>query len=188
MPDFIETWSTDHKNFSHLLDLLEGEIGHFLDDQTPNYDLMLDILYYMTHYPDVFHHPKEDLAAVRVKELDAGAAAVLDELTRQHVVLRESGVKLLELLEVIVDGAMLKRETVDEQARTYIAYFRSHMKKEESDIVPVMRALLSKDDWAAIEKAAPFEEDPLFGNGMLEKRYETLHRQIMRDAEDAGAV
>lgn len=86
---------------------------------------------------------------------------------------------------------LIKRNHVarrDRQVRTSIAYFRSHIKKEESDIVPVMRALPGKDDWATMEKAAPFDVDPLFGNGIFEKRCEALHRQIMQDAEDAGAA
>ena len=190
MPEsaIFEAWSRDHRNFSHLLDLLEVEIERFLEDQTPRYDFMLDILYYMTRYPDIFHHPKEDLVAARVKQLDPGAGEVVDGLMQQHMVLRDSGTKLIELLETIVDGGMLKRESVNAPARTYIAYFRSHMKQEETDILPLMRRLLNKDDWAAIEKAAPFREDPLFGNGMLEKRYEALHQHIVREAGSPGAL
>ncbi len=188
MADFIDTWSDDHKHFAHLLDLLESQIGFFLEDKTPKYDLILDIMYYMTHYPDIFHHPKEDLVSARLKELDAGAAVVVNELTGQHAVLRESGTKLLELLQRVVDGVMLKRENIEQPARTYIAYFRLHMAKEEANIFPAMRALLSTDDWAAIEKAAPFKEDPLFGNGALEQRYEALHRQIMRESDFEAAA
>jgi hemerythrin-like domain-containing protein len=76
---------------------------------------------------------------------------------------------------------MLKRESVEAPASTYITYFRNHMSMEESKIFPLVQALLSEEDWAAIEKAAPFERDPLFG-GSLEKRYEGLHQQIVREA------
>lgn len=188
MSDVFNHWSRDHKNFAYLLDLLEEQIECFVEDQTPNYDLMLDILYYMTHYPDLFHHPKEDLASARIMERDASAAAVFDELARQHVVLRDSGAELLAMLEGILEDAMLKRENVVQSARTYVAYFRAHMEKEESEVVPLMQALLDKDDWAAIEKAAPFQQDPLFGSGALEKRYEVLHRQIMQQSGHQAAV
>ncbi|HEX2530712.1 MAG TPA: hemerythrin domain-containing protein [Burkholderiaceae bacterium] len=186
--NIVDTWKRDHVNFSQLLDLLEAQIGLFHEDQTPNYELMLDILYYMTHYPDIFHHPKEDLTAARARDLDAGAATAVHELMRQHAVLRESGAKLLKQLQGIVDGAMLKRESAEQAARAYIAYFRSHMRQEELKIFPLAQKLLSKRDWAAIEKAAPFREDPLFGEGALEKRYERLHRQIVQEAELADAT
>ena len=182
MSNVFENWSTDHRNFAYLLDRLEEQVELFLEDETPRYDLMLDILYYMTHYPDLFHHPKEDLVAARVRELDATTCAVLDELAQQHEILRESGTKLLELLDEIVDGSMLTRESVAQSARTYIAYFRNHMQKEESDVLPLMQSLLKKEDWDNIERAAPSRKDPLFGNGALEKRYEVLHQQIVREA------
>lgn len=188
MSDIIDTWRKDHINFSRLLDLLEAQVSLYLEGQSPRYDLMLDILYYMTRYPDIFHHPKEDLASLRARELDPGAGVVVGELMRQHVVLRDSGAKLLEQLQGIVDGAMLRRESVKEPAETYIAYFRGHMRKEESEIFPLLRTLLSEADWAAIEKAAPFEADPLFGDGLLEKRYESLHRQIVRELQNEGAT
>jgi hemerythrin-like domain-containing protein len=38
----------------------------FHHGEQPDCDLMLDIFYYMTHYPDRFHHPKEDFAFARV--------------------------------------------------------------------------------------------------------------------------
>ncbi|MBK6631399.1 MAG: hemerythrin domain-containing protein [Betaproteobacteria bacterium] len=104
MTHIIDNWRQDHANFSQLLDLLEAQVKRFLEAQTPNYDLMSDILYYMTHYPDIFHHPKEDLVSARAKELDASAGVVVDELMRQHVVLRESGEKLFELIQGILAG------------------------------------------------------------------------------------
>lgn len=182
MSDTLETWCKDHANFSQLLNLLEVQVGFFLEDQKPNYGLMLDILYYMTHYPDVFHHPKEDLVSARIRKLDAGAGVLVEDLMQQHVVLRESGAKMLELLQGITDGVMLKRESVEEPARIYIAYFRSHMKKEESEIFPLAQTLLSEVDWADIETAAPFKADPLFGDGSLESRYTVLHQQIVMEA------
>ena len=41
---------------------------------------MLDVMYYMTHYSDVVHHPKEDLVYAMVKEREKAAAPKVDEL------------------------------------------------------------------------------------------------------------
>ena len=57
----IMLWHADHVNFARLLNLLEGELDLLHDAGSPHYQLMLDIMYYMTHYSDVLHHPKEDL-------------------------------------------------------------------------------------------------------------------------------
>ena len=53
MSDSIALWRAEHANFATLLDLLEGELDLFHKGGSPNYDLMLDIMFYMTHYPDV---------------------------------------------------------------------------------------------------------------------------------------
>lgn len=47
MPTRIEIWHKDHANFSRLLTLLEAQIKLFHEDAAPNYELMLDIMYYI---------------------------------------------------------------------------------------------------------------------------------------------
>jgi hemerythrin-like domain-containing protein len=49
-----------------------------------DYELMLDISLYMTHYSDTLHHPKEDIVFARIKSRDASASATIEELTTQH--------------------------------------------------------------------------------------------------------
>lgn len=181
MSSSIDTWRKDHANFSRLLSLLEEQIKFFHENRTPNYELMLDIMHYMTHYPDLFHHPKEDIAFEKVKKLDTGAGVVVDDLLRQHVVLRESGAKLLESLEGVIAGAMLARASVEAPGQTYIAYFRSHMNKEEADIFPLALQLLSDQDWSVLEAAEPSPVDPLFGDA-VQQRYLSLHQRIAREA------
>ena len=68
----LATWHTDHANFARLLDLLEAQLDLFHRGETPHYELMLDIMFYMTHYPDVLHHPKEDMAFTRIRERETG--------------------------------------------------------------------------------------------------------------------
>lgn len=181
MSDTIDTWRRDHANFSRLLDVLEAQIGLFHQGRTPNYALMRDIIYYMTHYPDLFHHPKEDLVYEKIKDIDGGARAVVEELMRQHVVLRQSGGRLLENLEAVTAGAMLARASVEAPGYTYISFFRDHMHKEESEIFPLAVKFLSDADWGAVDTAVPFPRDPLFGES-VQQRYLALHQHIAGEA------
>ena len=68
MSDTIALWHAEHVNFAKLLDLLEGQLDLFHKGESPDYELMLDIMFYMKHYPDVLHHPKEDLAFCKGRE------------------------------------------------------------------------------------------------------------------------
>jgi len=181
MSDSIALWHAEHVNFATLLALLEGQLDLFHENKSPDYDTMLDIMFYMTHYPDVLHHPKEDLAFARIKERAADAGPTVDELTGQHALLKQSGDALVHALDDIVNGSITSREHVEVSARAYVSNFRRHMQTEETMIFPLAAKLLRARDWSAIDAAIRHLDDPLFGkNG--EERYAALRRQIAREA------
>ena len=187
MSDSIALWHAEHTNFATLLDLLEGELDLFHKGGSPDYELMLDIMFYMTHYPDVLHHPKEDLAFARIMEREVNARPVVDELTEQHAHLKEFGSALVHSLDDIVNGSITAREHVEVPGRAYVAEFRNHMQREETAILPLAATLLHDRDWAAIDAAIRHIDDPLFGkNG--EERYAALRRQIAREARASRVI
>jgi len=181
MTNDIDKLESEHTDFAKLLDLLEAQIGLFHRGEQPDYDLMLDIFYYMTHYPDRFHHPKEDLAFARLAERDSSTRPAVEELARQHRVIAESGSRFLDNLNAALAGAMLTRESVESPGLEYVTFYRSHMKMEERELFPIARTLLRDDDWAQIGVAIESTEDPLFGP-QVEERYRTIHQQIARVA------
>jgi hemerythrin-like domain-containing protein len=182
MTDNVAQWHTEHANFEKLLRALERELDLFDASDTPNYELMLDIMYYMNHFPDVFHHPKEDLAFAKILERHAGAQRIVADLTHEHVLLKDSGEKLLRTLDALVNDSILSRENVAAPCRAYIEGFRRHIEKEEAEIVPLAAKLLHANDWAAIDMAIRQRDDPLFGK-TAEKRYETLRRYIATQSD-----
>jgi hemerythrin-like domain-containing protein len=185
MHDVIALWHADHVNFGKLLNLLEDQLELFHAGGSPEYGLMLDVMYYMTHYPDVSHHPKEDLIFARIKEREGGARPIVDELTKQHARLRESGRELVRNLDDIVNGSIASRELVEAAARAYVMHFRTHMRVEETEILPLAARLLDASDWVAVETAIRHIEDPLFG-AESEERYAALRRQIATGARLQG--
>jgi len=174
-------WHADHVNFGRLLNLLEGELAPLHDAGSPDYALMLDIMYYMTHYSDVLHHPKEDLVFARIKAHDERAGPAVDELTSQHAQLREMGAALVHTLDDVVNGSIASRERVEATARAYVSTLRAHMRTEEGEILPRAARVLSERDWADINTAIANVVDPLFGT-QLEERYARLREEINRQA------
>ena len=57
----------DHKNMALILDLLETESNRLYNGQDGDYELMADVMRYMTVYPDAIHHPKEDRVYAELK-------------------------------------------------------------------------------------------------------------------------
>ena len=58
MSNQVRKWKAEHVDFVRLLGILNSQIRLFHDEAEPNYELMLDIVYYLTRFPDRFHHPK----------------------------------------------------------------------------------------------------------------------------------
>ena len=96
MSNVIPALRTDHKNFSRLLDLLEGQLDESAEvEGKADYALMQDIMLYMTRYPDRFHHPKEDLVFTRLVERNANARGIVEELMEQLPQLMSEGLPAL---------------------------------------------------------------------------------------------
>ena len=181
MASTLAKWHTEHVNFVKLLDCLDAQLELFHDGGTVHYELMLDIMFYMTHYPDVLHHPKEDMAFARIKAREPEAGAIVDELDLQHEDLRRMGAELVVRLSDIFNGAISERSVVEMLARDYIATFRQHINFEEQRMLPMAARLLDADDWAAIDAAVRHIDDPLFGRNP-EPRYAAIERHLEKQA------
>jgi hemerythrin-like domain-containing protein len=181
-------WNRDHANFAVLLDLFERQLDLFHEGESPDYDLMSDIMFYMTHYSDLVHHPREDLAFARIKEREPGAVdAVVDELAAQHVVLKQAGEALIHALDDIVNGSITSRDHLEVPARKYLETFRGHMEREETTLLPLVQSLLRQRDWSAIDAEISHIEDPVFGRN-FDERYAALRAQIAREAHISASA
>src|SRR5512135_9394 len=176
----IQTLHKEHSNFAKLLDLLEARLSWTPSGEEPDYALMLDVMEYMTHYPDRFHHPREDLAFRRLQRRRPDTRSVVEELERQHAAIAASGLRLVEQLEAATKGTASPPEALAKSAKTYIAALRANIQLEETELFPIAAELLQPDDWLLIDAAFHFREDPLFGSA-LQERYRALHRHIARE-------
>jgi len=177
-------WHAEHVNFARLLDLLEKQVAAFHVGGQPNYDLMLDVVYYLRHYPDQVHHPQEDVAFARLLERDPKLKPQIDRLMQEHRVIAGAGETLLAHLDEVVAGALEPRSIVESAAATYLAYYRRHLAAEEQEVIPRAAELLTPQDWAAVAVAVPARPDPLFGED-VEARFRKLRRQIALEAQNA---
>lgn len=175
----IQTLHKEHSNFAKLLDLLEARLSRTPSGEEADYALMLDVMEYMTHYPDRFHHPREDLAFRRLQRRRPDTRSVVEELERQHAAIAAGGLRLVQQLEAATKGTASPPEALARSANLYITALRANIHLEESELFPIAAELLQADDWLLIDAAFHFREDPLFGSA-IEERYRALHRHIAR--------
>ena len=186
MAEPIAIWRAEHARFAHLLNLVERELAAFHTGEHPDYALLLDVVHYLHHYPDRFHHPREDVAFTRLVERDPDMALPVARLLQEHRVIAAAGETLLGVLEAVAEDALIERSAVETTAAMYLLYYRHHLATEERQVVPRAGQVLTAEDWAAVAAAAPHGADPLFGDDS-EARYRELRRQIALEASQRSA-
>ena len=59
----------DHRNMALVLNVLESTIETASTGEDPDFELIDEIMRYMTVYPDAVHHPKEDIIYAELNRL-----------------------------------------------------------------------------------------------------------------------
>jgi hemerythrin-like domain-containing protein len=185
--DPVRIWHTDHKRFIRLLDYLQNELAAFHAGGDPNYQLMHDAVYYLHHYADLYHHPREDVAFGLLVRHDPGFGDLVNRLKQEHRAISESGATLLGLLELVLEDTIIARSKVEAAAALYILYLRSHINTEDHEILPRVGQILTYGDWGQVAAAGPVGADPLFGDDPL-LRFRNLREWIDRDDVSASVV
>lgn len=177
MANPLANWHTDHVNFARLLDLLEEQLAAFHRAESPDYELMGDILYYLRVYSDRFHHPPEDVAYARLVIRDPAIRLIVNRLLQEHRVIATAGEELVNRLNEASGDALVPRAALEAATATYLVYYRHHLSTEEREVMPRAVQVLTEKDWAAVAAAVPVSPDPLFGDIVLE-RFVALRRKI----------
>ena len=177
MTHIILQLKQDHINIAKLLDLLEVQLGTLQEGETPDYLLMFDVMCYMRRYPDLFHHPKEDLVFEKLKNRDVSACPIVDILMEEHKVLAAMGAQFFKSLKAIVNESIVSRESLESEGREYIALLCSHMNREEDQVFPLASKVLREEDWVEIDMAMELTADPVFGRAEGEK-YRALYNYL----------
>ncbi|WP_324124046.1 hemerythrin domain-containing protein [Aromatoleum sp.] len=181
MSGHIAKWHAEHANYRKLLNLLQSETERFVRGARPDYELMSEVVFYMTQYPDLVHHPREDAAFRQLLARDQVAWRLVGELSREHQAISASSATLAADLDAAADGVPMLRATLDADVRTYVALLTRHMDTEEREIFPRLAAQLDSRDWFLVNSAVHFAADPLFGETVHE-RFKAIHRSIARHA------
>jgi hemerythrin-like domain-containing protein len=78
----IERLSQEHRNIEKLLAILERELEVFDRADRPDYEVIRAVISYFEVYPEVYHHPQEDLVFAKLRTRDPVAAAKVGARSR----------------------------------------------------------------------------------------------------------
>jgi hemerythrin-like domain-containing protein len=178
--DILNVLHQDHQNISSLLDLFEKQITILQAGDAPDYNLMEDIMHYMGHYPDAFHHPREEEIFNKVKNNRADIDNIIGRLSVEHIKMAELGEAIANVLSEITSGSIVPIAAISELSREYLDLMRNHINCEEGELFPLVSEVLSQQDWVEINESVSYIDDPLFGK-TVEDFYQYLYSCIQQE-------
>ncbi|HKJ94728.1 MAG TPA: hemerythrin domain-containing protein [Gammaproteobacteria bacterium] len=187
MRDLLEELHAEHLYMADVLSVIEAQLALIESGEPADYELLRDAVYFMTEYPDLFHHAREDLIYRRVFGRHHRNRSLGRELENAHADLRALGLAFRYEVEDAVADIMLSRSRLTVQGRSYLDTQRSHMRVEEEDIFPRIADLLDEQDWRAIETALP-HVGPVGLREITRRRFRSLHDALHADSSDGESI
>ena len=153
----------DHRNMSLMLNLLEVESNRLFDGDDTDFELLYDIMHYMTVYPDAVHHPKEDRIYAELKAVRPDLSAGFDRITVDHRHIAELGVRLRDDVASVNSGGVVPRKSVVADTLRYVNTLRGHIQWEELDLFRRIEEMIAEGH--EVFEVATFLQtpDPVFG-------------------------
>ncbi|MGD8644488.1 MAG: hemerythrin domain-containing protein [Chromatiales bacterium] len=183
MNSILDSLHRDHKYFAKLLDFLSEQLELVQNEGIPDFELLLDVVDYIESYPDLVHHPKEDLIFAYFLQHHGGAdAVVVESLMEEHRELKGLTASLRSSLEGILHDAPLQRESLAQQLSAFLDRQWKHLNAEEASVFPMLDRVMAPNDWDAIAGDLPDQADPLFGDD-LQQQYQSLYTRITSAAD-----
>lgn len=170
----------DHRNMARLLDVLQNEMEDYRQSRHADFAILSMLLDYILNFPELRHHPRENVIFERVKRRDAGASKAIEDLLLEHKDLAALTRKLSAAIHNLHLEVEMPRPWFEDLVKTYIRRNREHMAKEEETFFPLALKTLSAADWQEFDAQGAAERpDPLFG-GKVDAEYQMLHDRIVR--------
>lgn len=171
----------DHRNMALMINLLERESNRIYDGLEPDYELLHDVMHYMTVYPDAVHHPKEDRLYAELKAFRPDLSTGFERITMDHRHIADLSIKLRDDIASINAGNPVRRNAVVADALRYVNTLRGHMQWEELDLFRRVDEMIKSGHDVFDSANFVHEADPVFGPE-VEENFGRLVKTIRKEA------
>ncbi|NIA70169.1 hemerythrin domain-containing protein [Pelagibius litoralis] len=178
MAGVIESLRSDHSRMTKLLDALERQLSSFDEGKPVDFDILDGVIYYCLSYPDLHHHPLEDLVFDRLKLRNPEALAGTKDLREEHEALAIHTRRFAAAIRTVQQDIPVERKSVQEVASEFLSAYRRHIMMEEKLFFPAAQRSLKPEDWSTIAGQLKPIEDPLFER-REDERFSALYEDII---------
>lgn len=153
----------EHRSIAAVLDGMQYLVEAFRSRKTSvDPRVFRAMLYYLVTFTEHMHHLKEDrylFGALRRR--DARSRALIAALEQEHAAGEDALRRLEQHLLRFEEGGDVEFEAFARETESFVARYRTHMRKEEEEVFPVMLSVLAQEDWVEIDRAFEENRDPL---------------------------
>lgn len=167
----------DHRNMTKLLNMLNHQAEALFDEDESDLKRMLDIMHYMTVYPDAVHHPKENRLYAELRAARPDLSKGMQRIYNEHCTIGDMSVLLRNKLEEAVAGNTVLRKAIVADALRYVESLRAHMRWEESDLFRRLDRMVADGHGVIETSTVVHRQDPLFGTN-VESRFQALYKTL----------
>ena len=178
MASIIDGLRSDHSRITKLLDALERQIDAFGEGGTLDFEIVDGILHYCRTYPDLHHHPREDMVFDRLKQRDPEAASAMGDLRQEHAKLAGLTEQFAKSLVAVEQDIPMERHDLTDAAKAFLKGYRLHIMMEEKHFFPAAQRSLTPEDWRQLSAELGDVEDPLFDH-REDERFDALYDDIV---------
>ncbi len=185
-PAFLMTIYDEHKYIGVLMKVLAEQLENISSKGTADFDLMFDIMHYMREFPDRFHHPREEVLFLLLKEKDSSLTPTIKNLLNHHEHFGDRGDLILDALnDIIHKFTISKKDALQDLFEDYISVLETHIELEETEILCRAIDLLDESDWQQLKHRTTVVEDPIFGH-QVHQRYRRIYDHLAQRIEKAA--
>jgi hemerythrin-like domain-containing protein len=177
MSHILRRLREDHANLQRLLVMLERQIGVLDRRERPDWDIVEGVIEYLLSYPDLRHHPLEDVVLQRLQAKDPSAAGPFLSLVAEHREQSEALRRVAAATHQVLQDASMAWQGYIGVLSSFVAAQRNHIRKEEEGFFPAAERILDATDWAELDRQVSGLIDPLFGD-QVERRFAALRQNL----------
>lgn len=177
----IERIRREHGYMTRLLVILRSKLEALRAEESVNYSLIKEVVDYLSTHSEAVHHPKEDI--IYHYYIDKyGVDDSMVNLAREHLELADKTHDFLNIVEMILQDAIVPQDVFMAQLEDFIVAQKQHLDIEERSVLPKIIETFTVNDWRNVESQwSESESDPLFGDTIAD-RYKQLAKLVRENA------
>lgn len=150
----FERLHADHHRYAALLCILDRQLHIATCDEIPDYCLLARLCHYLTHQPEEWHYPVEDVLFARLADCDTQSADLLAVLTEEHRRITRDGKALEATFHRWAEDSPQAELDLNRLnlARSFSELYHHHLHSENRHVYPLLERCIDADE---LERLAP---------------------------------